>query len=85
MSGGYIEDYTSIYGCYNCSEIMGEVEVDHNNTNICKECGEPTIVSFLGSLYNINDMVRGGVLVVDTEDESTDVVELDFEDIIDEE
>ncbi len=45
MSGGYIENYGKVYGCYTCGEIMGEYILSVDGYYMCSVCGEPHIVS----------------------------------------
>lgn len=66
----YIEDPNQIYGCVNCHSIMGEIKEDsEDGIYRCAECGEATIIPFLGALYMVNDMMeQGHIKLVSEED-----------------
>lgn len=71
----YIEDPNSLYGCFRCGKIMGEIEQDELTTYYkCMECGEIGVVSFQQGLDIINDMYRRGHIHLSNELDDLDII-----------
>ena len=69
MKGGYIEDYTAMWACYRCGEIMGDVrETENHYGYTCESCGEQSVISFLNALDILNDLYLKGDLQFNEED-----------------
>lgn len=79
--GGYVEDFTSLYGCFRCGEINGDIKEDLDQRYICDNCGERGVVTFVNALDILNETyIRG---YIDINHEMLLDVELDLEDIDD--
>ena len=60
MSGGYVEDFGKVYGCFNCGEIMGEYTLSLEGYCMCSTCKEPTVISFETALDVMIDLQNQG-------------------------
>ena len=79
MSGGYVEDYGKVYGCFSCGEVMGEFTVADDGHYMCSHCGEPSVITLQTALDTMIKLQREGqVFVSDYYDEDDPEAEVDF-------
>ena len=76
----YIEEEAlgSIYGCFRCGKINGDLTEDDDGVYLCGECGERSVLPFRGALDILNDMHLKGALreyEVDPDDDYITVIE----------
>ena len=84
MSGGYVEDYGKVYGCFHCGEIMGEFAISTDGFYFCKRCDEPSIVTLESALDTMIKLQRDGhIFKTSYYDEEDSEIEIDPEDELD--
>lgn len=71
------ESIGSIYGCFRCGEMLGELEGDEEGTAVCQSCGSTSIMTFQMALDTINELYVAGVFTL----EPTDADYIDIEDM----
>lgn len=60
MSGGYIEDFGKVHGCFSCGEVMGDYAFNLEGWAICDHCGEPTVITMETALDTMIKLQREG-------------------------
>lgn len=62
----YTEEIGSVYGCFRCGEIGGEVHVNPDTDSMtCGHCGESSIVTFTTALDMLNAYYMQRRLIID--------------------
>ena len=79
MSGGYVEDFGKVYGCYSCGEIMGEYTLSHEGYAMCSVCKEPSVISLETALDVMIDLQKKGHTFTSSYYEDDDLLELEEE------
>lgn len=61
----YMEDLKSIYFCYRCGEINGDIKLTEYNEMLCGACGENSLLGITSAIDILNDLHLKGQLEIE--------------------